>query len=667
MYKYDNEGKVVYSYVYDSETYTNLNGTRVVYDDQSRVFSIFHSFDYKTSSGVADDTTHYNYNYNAETGNLAKLKADGAYFSGEMIPTYDKFGRTENKIIDFSVNGSKAFYNKLIYDYVTNADSESVLVSQLISQVGKTSGSTTSTTYNYTYDNNGNITQITNASGVIQNKYYYDALGQLTREDNRAFNSTYTYSYDNAGNITSKKRYAFTTGTLGSVLNTLSYTYGDSTWKDLLTNYNGTSISYDTIGNPTTIGYAELTWQGRELTSYNDSESYELSFGYNADGIRTYKKVCDNLIGETFIHEYILNGTQIICEAVYYVGDDLELEERYRIVYLYDETGAPVGMKYREPSYAEGVYDVFFFEKNLQGDIIAVYNSSGTKLITYDYDAWGNCTESYASQFLPGGAIHNPFRYRGYYYDVETGWYYVGSRYYDPEIGRWISSDNIDYLGADGSLLSYNLFAYCMNDPVNRFDDNGNWSLPNWAKVAIGAVATVAAVAVTVATGGAAAPVLLGVAVSTITSGAIGYATGGVEGMKDGLANGFMMGGLSALGGSVVSAGVKAVKTARQGITIGRGMDKVNRAAGLTDTATYSSDALWKPLNGSYYNGIKKIFGEKAANAVSCACNKLYIKTMRTLGAVIYDSGLNGYAQAGQFYGMELEVLEGYANLVQMY
>ena len=206
-----------------------------------------------------------------------------------------------------------------------------------------------------------------------------------------------------------------------------------------------------------------------------------------------------------------------------------------------------------------------------------------------------------------------------------------------------------------------------MNNPVNRFDVDGNWSLPNWAKVAIGAVATVAAVAVTVATGGAAAPVLLGVAASTITSGAIGYATGGVEGMKDGLANGFMMGGLSALGGSLISAGVKAVKTARQGITIGRGMDKVNRAAGLTDTATYSSDALWKPLNGSYYNGIKKIFGEKAANAVSCACNKLYIKTMRTLGAVIYDSGLNGYAQAGQFYGMELEVLEGYANLVQMY
>ncbi|MBO5148004.1 MAG: RHS repeat-associated core domain-containing protein, partial [Clostridia bacterium] len=374
-----------------------------------------------------------------------------------------------------SVNGSKAFYNKLIYDYVTNADSESVLVSQLISQVGKTSSSTTSTTYNYTYDNNGNITQITNASGVIQNKYYYDALGQLVREDNRALNSTYTYSYDTAGNITSKKRYAFTTGTLGSVLNTLSYTYGDSTWKDLLTNYNGTSISYDTIGNPTTIGYAELTWQGRELTSYNDSESYELSFGYNADGIRTYKKVCDNLIGETFIHEYILNGTQIICEAVYYAGDDLELEERYRIVYLYDETGAPIGMKYREPSYAAGVYDCFFFEKNLQGDIIAVYNSNGTKLITYDYDAWGKCTTTYVAGYSAcGGAVYNPFRYRGYYYDVETGWYYLQSRYYNPEWGRFLNAD--EYLSTAQGLLSYNTYTYCLNNSIMSCDSTGKWT-----------------------------------------------------------------------------------------------------------------------------------------------------------------------------------------------
>ena len=195
--------------------------------------------------------------------------------------------------------------------------------------------------------------------------------------------------------------------------------------------------------------------------------------------------------------------------------------------------------------------------------------------------------------------------------------------------------------------------------------------MPNWVKVTIGAVATVAAVAVTVITGGAAAPILLGVAASTVVSGAIGYATGGVEGMKDGLANGFMMGGLSAFGGSVISAGIKAVKTARQGITIGRNMSKgftnVQNAAGLTDTAIYSSDALWKPLRSNYYSWIKSHLGEATANRASYICNKIYIKTMRALGAVIYDSGLNGAAEAGMFYGMELKELAGYVNLVQMY
>ena len=119
-------------------------------------------------------------------------------------------------------------------------------------------------------------------------------------------------------------------------------------------------------------------------------------------------------------------------------------------------------------------------------------------------DADGNTVTS-------GVGYENPLRYRGYYYDWESGFYYVSSRYYDPEIGRFINADDTEYLGSDGSVLSYNLFAYCMNNPVNRFDVDGNWSLPNWAKVVVGAVAMVAAVAVTVATGGAAAPVLIGV------------------------------------------------------------------------------------------------------------------------------------------------------------
>ena len=103
--------------------------------------------------------------------------------------------------------------------------------------------------------------------------------------------------------------------------------------------------------------------------------------------------------------------------------------------------------------------------------------------------------------------VLNPFRYRGDVWDDETRFYYVSSRYYDPEIGRFINADDPDYLGADGNLLSNTLFAYCMNKPVNRYDVNGNFSLPNWAKAAIGAVAITGLAVGTVCTGGAAAVV----------------------------------------------------------------------------------------------------------------------------------------------------------------
>ena len=91
-------------------------------------------------------------------------------------------------------------------------------------------------------------------------------------------------------------------------------------------------------------------------------------------------------------------------------------------------------MRYRSASYAEGEFDTYWFEKNLQGDIVAVYSASGTKLASYVYDAWGNISTAYHNNGSNTAAVYNPFRYRGYYYDTETGFYYVSSRYYDPKV-----------------------------------------------------------------------------------------------------------------------------------------------------------------------------------------------------------------------------------------
>jgi len=146
------------------------------------------------------------------------------------------------------------------------------------------------------------------------------------------------------------------------------------------------------------------------------------------------------------------------------------------VLYLYDADGSPVGMQYRNTSYAAGQFDTFWFEKNLQGDVVAVYNHSGIKLIAYTYDAWGNSSVSYYNSGASTTATYNPFRYRGYYLDSESGFYYLNSRYYDPAIGRFITADKFSTIKASSSeLTDKNLYAYCDNNPVTRTDDGGTF------------------------------------------------------------------------------------------------------------------------------------------------------------------------------------------------
>ena len=229
-------------------------------------------------------------------------------------------------------------------------------------------------------------------------------------------------------------------------------------WGDLLTGYNGTTITYDEIGNPLSYynGTAyTFTWEGRRLVGAVKG-SKTMSFTYNDEGLRTSKTV------NGVTHRYYLNGSQIVAEQW---ADKLN-------VYLYDASGSPIGMMYRTDSYAEDTFDLFWFEKNLQGDIVAVYDNNGAKVVTYMYsDAWGNNIVSYSNGGGSIGAQYNPFRYRGYYYDTDLGMYYLQSRYYDAKICRFINADG--YVSTGQGLTGYNMFAYCGNNPVNRVDPNG--------------------------------------------------------------------------------------------------------------------------------------------------------------------------------------------------
>ena len=172
-----------------------------------------------------------------------------------------------------------------------------------------------------------------------------------------------------------------------------------------------------------------------------------------------------------------------------YAGDLLVSERtgsEKNLWYRYDSAGNVISVTYDSVFYT--------YVRNVQNDVIAMIDSKGNEVVRYTYDSWGRVMSITGSMSETLGK-KNPFRYRGYYYDTETGWYYVSSRYYDPEIGRWINADDA-IAGVGGDVRGYNLFSYCMNNPVNMSDHTGHW--PQWIKNAASAVVSAVKKAVTV-------------------------------------------------------------------------------------------------------------------------------------------------------------------------
>ena len=302
------------------------------------------------------------------------------------------------------------------------------------------------TTYTYAYDARGNITSV--SDGQSTTTYAYDSFDQLVRENNQAAGKTWTYAYDDGGNIQSKTEYAYTTGTLGAAVRTVAYGYGDASWSDLLTSIGGQSLTADEIGNLLSDGTWTYTWQhGRQLAGMSKAGT-NIAYGYDSDGRRITKTV---------------NGTAY---NYHYLGDQLvELTwGSNKLHFTYDSTG-PLSVSYNGTEY--------FYVKNAQGDVTGLVSASGTRVVTYTYDAWGNPLTTTGSLATTLGA-QNPLRYRGYVYDTETGLYYLQSRYYNPTWGRFISTDK---LIDNRSINGRNVFAYCLNNPVNHIDSNGNMAL----------------------------------------------------------------------------------------------------------------------------------------------------------------------------------------------
>ena len=272
------------------------------------------------------------------------------------------------------------------------------------------------------------------------------------------------YTYDDAGNILEKTEYAYTTGNVGTATASLTYTYGNTNWGDLLTAYDDHAITTDTIGNPTSFydGYAyTMEWEhGRQLKSVTYG-NVTTRYQYNADGIRIKKTLSNGTW-----HEFHVMGGTIIGETRYNANGSVALWMRYNM----DADGSIYGISTWYPG--DTSWTDYYFVKNLQGDVIEVRQAStNTVVASYTYDAWGNVLSE------SGTLAHiNRFRYRSYYFDEETWLYYLQSRYYDPALGRFINADAFASTGQ--GVLGNNMFAYCGNNPVNIIDPDGRmWKL----------------------------------------------------------------------------------------------------------------------------------------------------------------------------------------------
>jgi len=241
-------------------------------------------------------------------------------------------------------------------------------------------------------------------------------------------------------------------------LETVSYGYNASyqNWEDQLTEYGWESIRYDGAGNPTYHRFNNMVWEGKRLTKHTSYWGDVTQFAYNESGIRTSK----TYNGTKTTYDY--NGSLLMLLRK---GDD-------RMTFYYDATGLPLMTGYNGSAY--------YYIYNAQGDVVKLINHSGTTVVEYKYSTWGEPVSITGSAAATVGKL-NPFRYRGYVWDEETGYYYLESRYYDPFTCRFLNADAL--LSTGQGVLGYNMYAYCRNNPVTRSDASGTYDTPSaWAQ-----------------------------------------------------------------------------------------------------------------------------------------------------------------------------------------
>ena len=423
----DTQPYVTYSYDSEGELTQKVNtdtGLKYVYGTDSEV-SVYRLSDntlvqsYKEQSNDDEDITTSSETHFGVANSYVTGEKNISYTHGDNTAkySYNTNEDDENKTVSDSVeyNGNKALNAAYTYDKDGN------VLTKKYSDIQ---------TFTNEYDEKGRISS--SSYGETTVNYAYDTHGQLVSANDD------TYDYDDRGNITSK--------TVGNT--TTTFTYNTDGWKDLLVKVNDDKLTYDANGNVLTYGDKEYTWSyGRTLTGITDGEN-KYSYTYDENGIRTSKTVN----GATTYYNTD-NGT-ILSQSD---GDNTWY-------FQYDTNGSPLGFVLNGIQY--------FYITNQMGDILAITDTEGSIVGNYEYDAWGKVLTADTDI-----AKQNPIRYRGYYYDNETGYYYLQSRYYDSNICRFINADIFEIAKRNNSTSTIlNMFSYCFNHPVYSIDLTGYWS-----------------------------------------------------------------------------------------------------------------------------------------------------------------------------------------------
>ena len=330
---------------------------------------------------------------------------------------FDRKSKEEIKLGDFTYNISFEYY-------LDNGNETNFLRKQIF-----TFGNNTEN-IEYKFNNRGLISEIDTAYGNLY--YKYDNQGRIVEETNQLFSERYRYYYDDNQNLIRK----------------VKYNASGSTEICLTDPYSSLSNFYP----------SSLTFEFGRLVGCDS-----IQYVYDIFGKRI-KKIVDS----TEIDYYYEDGKLMLQNS----GTD-------KLMFLYGDNGI-VGLLYKTIVNGEEEAKQYYLQKNILGDVVAIYyneNNEYKMACRYAYDAWGNHMIFDANGNEITSLSHigniNPIRYRGYYYDVETQLFYCNSRYYSPELCRWISPDSIEYLDPT-SISGLNLYCYCMNNPIMYSDPSGH-------------------------------------------------------------------------------------------------------------------------------------------------------------------------------------------------